>query len=175
VSPTTATWKEKVYHQLHEFLVIAFYLWLVLVAFAVYKSIVLGERHVSVAACGIALLNALALAKVMLFAEDLHVADRFKDEPLVYPTLFKSVAFAILLGCFKILEEAVVGWRHGYSFNESIVGVGGGTLRGILALTAILAVVLVPLVAFTELRGVLGGDTLVRIFFTSRNSARVSP
>jgi len=32
----------------------------------------------------------------MLVAEDLHFANWFKNSPLVYPILFKSVAFTIL-------------------------------------------------------------------------------
>jgi hypothetical protein len=116
-------------------------------------------------------LNALALAKIMLLAQDLHFGERYNDLPLIYPTLFKSAAFAAVLGCFKILEEGGLGLYHGHSFQKSIMGIGGGTLKGILSLMAILAVLLIPFFAFTELRRVFGEDELRKLLFSSRHPA----
>jgi|KBSSwiStaDraftv2_1062776.scaffolds.fasta_scaffold817281_2 hypothetical protein len=91
---------------------------------------------------------------------------------LIYTTLFKSVAFAILLGCLKIIEETLRGLYRGLSYNESIlVAVGGGTLTGALAFMAILAVVLIPFFAFTELGSVLGEERLRTLLFTPRRAA----
>ena len=87
---------------------------------------------------------------------------------LIYTTLFKSVAFAILLGCLKIIEETLRGLYRGLSYNESIlVAVGGGTLTGALAFMAILAVVLIPFFAFTELSRVLSEEKWRTLLFTS--------
>ena len=82
-------------------------------------------------------------------------------------SIFKSVAFAIVLGCFKILEEICIGLFHGKSAGQSIQEVAGGTLNGILAMIAILAVLLVPFFAFTELRRIFGKEKLAGLFFTS--------
>jgi hypothetical protein len=161
------TLQQKAYQGLKEYLAISFYLWLVFGSFVLYKSVLLSEQRFSLLAHGVALFNALAFGKVMLVAREFHFADTFKQKPLIYPTLFKSAAFAIVLGCFKILEEAGVGWYHGKSFNESIVEIGGGTLNGILAFVLILALVLIPFFAFTELHRVLGEDKLLRLFLTS--------
>jgi hypothetical protein len=158
--------KQKAYQGLKEFIAIFCYLWLVFFLFVLYKSVLLSER-ISMLAHGEAFINALALGKVMLIAQELKFAEQFKGKPLIYPTLFKSVAFAIVLGCFKIIEEICVGLYHGNSAGQSIAEVGGGTLYGILALMAILVVLLVPFFAFTELRGVLGVEKLRRLFFTS--------
>jgi len=160
------TLKQKAYGGLKEFLAISCYLWLVLFLFVLYRSVLLSER-ISVIAHGEALINALALGKVMLIAQDLHFGEHFKGKPLVYTTIFKSVAFAIILGCFKIVEEIAIGLYHGKSAALSISDIGGGTLYGILTLMAILAVLLIPFFAFTELRGIIGTEKLVRLFFTS--------
>jgi hypothetical protein len=165
------TLKQKAYQGLKEYLFISFYLWVVFALFVLYKSIILAEQHISSAAGGFALINALALGKIMLLAQEFHFGERYSDAPLIYPTLFKSAAFAIILGCFKILEEAGVGWYHGRSFQESMTGIGDGTVKGILTLTAILAVLLIPFFGFTELRKVLGADELRRLLFTSRHPA----
>lgn len=163
------TLKERARHGMKEYLATSVYLFVVFGLLVLYKSVILAEVHVDFVAHGFALVNALALAKVMLVARHLHFADRqFKEAPLIYPTLFKSAAFAIVLGCFKVLEEAATGWFHAQSFNESIATIGPGTLKGILYLMAILAVLLTPFFGFTELRRVFGEDKLDRLFFTSR-------
>jgi hypothetical protein len=110
--------KQRAYHEMKEYLAISLYLWMVFGLLIVYKSVVLAEHHIDFALHGLALINALALAKVMLVATKLHFADRFKDAPLIYPTLLKSAAFSVLLACFKILEEAAVGLYRGKSFHE---------------------------------------------------------
>lgn len=161
--------KQKAYQGLKEYLAITFYLWLVFGLFVLYRAVLLSEDHFSLIAHGIALLNALALAKVILIAQDLHFAERLNKQPLIYAAVLKSVAFAVVLAAFKILEEAGIGWYHGKSFGQSISDIGGGTLQGIFALTAILAILLVPFFAFTELRGILGKDRLRDLFFSSRH------
>jgi hypothetical protein len=162
--------KQRVYHGMKDFLVITCYLWVVFALMVLYRSVILSEQHIPFALHGIALINALALAKVMLVAQELHFGEWFNEAPLIYTTLFKSAAFALVLGCFKILEEVLIGLYHGHTFNESISAVGG-TLSGILVLMAILAVLLIPFFAFTELGKILGVDKLKQLLFTSRHVA----
>jgi hypothetical protein len=165
--PPSRTLKQKAYQGLKEYLAISCYLWLVFGLFVVYRSVLMSEQHVSFVAHGEALLNALALGKIMLIAQELHFAERFKGKPLIYPTLFKSAAFAVDLGCFKIVEEICIGLLHGKSAGQSIAEVAGGTLNGIIAMMAILAVLLIPFFAFTELRSILGKEQLAGLFFTT--------
>jgi hypothetical protein len=174
MATSSPTLKQKAYKELKEFLAISAYLWLVFALFVVYKSVICSEPGTPLVAHGLALINALALGKIMLIAQSLHFADRYKNEPLIYPTLYKSVAFAIILGCFKVLEETLIGLYHGHSFEESLAGIGGGTLNGILCMIAILAVLLIPFFGFTELRRVLDVGKLESLFFTSRHPVSTS-
>ncbi len=168
------TLKQKVWHGVKEYFVISLYLWVIFGLFVIYQSVILVEHDIPYASHGFALLNALALAKVMLVARELNFADNFKKAPLIVPTLFKSAAFAVVLGCFKILEAIGVGLYHGRSISESIIEVGGGRIEGILVFIALLAVQLIPFFGFTELRRVFGEGKLERLFFTSRHPADVS-
>jgi hypothetical protein len=92
------TLKQRAYHGMKEYIAISFYLWVVFALLVLHKSVILAEHHIAFASHGFALFDALALAKVMLVARELHFADQFKEAPLIYPTLFKSTAFAILWG-----------------------------------------------------------------------------
>ena len=165
---SSRTLKQRAYRELKEFFVIALYLWGVFGVLIVHTSLVLGEHHIDFKYHGLALINALALAKVMLVAKDLHLGERFNEAPLIYPTLLKSALFTVLLACFKILEEVGIGLYRQESFQQSIADLGGGTWKGILTLTVLLFVVLIPFVAFGELQRVLGEGKLGLLFFHSR-------
>lgn len=165
------TLKQKAYHELKEFFGIALYLWVILALFQFYRSLLLKEEHVSVVVHqGFAIINALALGKVLLIAKALHLGDRADKWPLVYPTLLKSALFTIVLACFKILEDAALGMYRGKTFQESIADLGGGTMNGILCVSLILFVTLIPFFVLTELQGVLGEGKLMQLFFRPRNS-----
>jgi hypothetical protein len=161
--------KQRVYHGVTEYLVISCYLWVVFALLVLHRSVISGEEHIPFALHGFALLNALALAKVMLVAQELHFGKWFEETPLIYTIILKSAAFALVLGCFKIVEELLVGLYHGHSFIESITAVGGGTLSGTLVMMAILAVLLIPFFAFTELGRILGEDKLKELLFAPRH------
>src|SRR5262245_4518945 len=130
----------------------------------------LAEEHISVAHQGFAVINALALAKVLLVAKALHLGEWVEDWPLIYPTLLKSALFTIVLACFKILEDAGLGMYRGESFQQSIADLGGGTLNGILCVSLIMFVTLIPFFVVTELQGILGEGKLMQLFFRSRSS-----
>jgi hypothetical protein len=171
VNAPAPTLKQKAYQGLKSYLMLACYLWVVFALFVLYSSVILSEHRIPFAPHGFALVNALVLAKVISVAQE-FVGDWLNEMPLIYMTVFKSVAFAVLLGCLKIIEETLRGLYRGLSYNESIrVAVGGGTLTGALAFMAILAVVLIPLFAFTELSSVLGEENLRTLLFTPRRAA----
>jgi hypothetical protein len=171
VNAPAPTLKQKAYRGLKSYLMLACYLWVVFALFVLYSSVILSEYRIPFAPHGFALVNALVLAKVIFVAQK-FVGKWLNEMPLIYTTLFKSAAFAVLLGCLKIIEETLRGLYRGLSYDESIrVAVGGGTLTGALVFMVILAVVLIPLFAFTELSSVLGEEKLRTLLFTPRRAA----
>lgn len=167
MATATTTLKQRAYNEFKDFLLIAFYLWVVFALFLLYKSVILNES-ISYVSRGVALVNALVLGKFVLIARALHLGDQADNAPLIYPTLLKAALFSILLACCKILEEAAVGLYHGKSFAQSIADLGGGSLKGILTLTLLLFVMLIPFFACGELKRVLGEGKLGQLFFHPR-------
>jgi hypothetical protein len=159
--------KQKAYHEMRQYLVIALYLWVVFSLFVTYKSIILRQNHIDYAAHGVAVINALVLGKFMLIARALRLGESKSDRPLIYPTVSKSALFAVVLGICKLLEDILVGAFHGKSMAESIADLGG-TWTGILALCTILFVLLIPFFAVNELDQVLGDGKLKQLFFHAR-------
>ena len=161
--------RKKAVHELRQYLLISFYLFVVFSLLVVHRSMILAEHHINYTLHGFALFNALALAKVMLTAQELHLGDQFRDAPLIYPTLLKSLVFTVVLAGFKIGEDAVVGRLQGKSFHQSVVDLGDGSWSGILILAALLFVMLIPFFGFGELRRVFGADRLIKIFLRPRH------
>jgi len=150
------------------------YLWVLLSVFSLHKALVLNEESL-IYHQGFALINALALAKVVLVAEYFHVGDKLKNRPLIYPVTFKSAVFAVILMCFHIIEETLIGLWHGESLSQSIPNIGGGTLQGILMVGIIMFVVLMPFFAFRELGRVIGTEQLQSLLFGGESKGGTAP
>jgi hypothetical protein len=161
--------KRKLAHELKELVWIFAYLWVLLGLFSVHRSIVLNEPNL-IYHQGFAFINALVLAKVILIAEMLHVADNLKQKPLIQPIVFKSAVFSAILMSFYIIEETLIGMWHGKTATESIPDVGGGSLKGILVVGVMMFVVLMPFFPMRELSRGLGDDRLYELFFVRRGT-----
>ena len=172
--PRVASRKDKVkqvaYHQFKEFLVVFLYLWLIFALFDLHKEIILARHHVEFTSFGFAFINALALGKVMLVAKEMNLADHFKERPLIYPTILKSLVFALLLVLFKIVEEVVVHLVKGHTFEESLAAFGDHEAQTALTAGLLMFVMLIPFFAFAELSRHFGEGRLVRLFLHSRHN-----
>jgi hypothetical protein len=140
------------------------YFWVLFGLFSVFRSLVLNERNL-IYHQGFAIINAFLLAKVVLTAEFFQVAENLRHKPLVYPIVFKSAVFCVILICFYIVEETLVGMWHGKTVAESFPEIGGGSWKGILVVGSILFVGLIPFFAYRELARVLGKDELYSLIF----------
>jgi hypothetical protein len=140
------------------------YLWVLLGLFSMHKSIVLHERNL-IYHQGFAFINALVLAKIMLTAEMLHVAENLKHKPLIYPIIFKSAVFSLISITFNILEETLTAMWHGKAVS---IAMGGGSLKGILVVGIIMFFVLMPFFALKEIGRDIGDGKLYELFFIRR-------
>ena len=105
--------KERAKDQIRNFTLIFVYLLVVFGLLAVHESIVLSQHQIDYRFHGLAVVNALVFAKVMLVAEDLHLGRGFDDKPLIYSILFKSLLFGVTLICFHIVEHVLIGMWDG--------------------------------------------------------------
>jgi hypothetical protein len=140
------------------------YLWILLTLFSLHKALIFNEDILSYQQ-GFALINALALAKVVLIGQSLSLGDSFKGKPLVYAVMFQAAIFAITLLIFHIIEETLIGTWHGKTVVESIPAIGDGTLQAIIITVIIMFFALIPFFAFTELEQATGRDILRQMLF----------
>ena len=155
---------EKVLDEGKQLIWIFIYFWVLFGLFSVFRSLVLTEQNL-VYHEGFAVINAFLLAKVVLTAEFFQVADNLKRKPLVYPIVFKSAVFCVILMCFDIVEETLVGMWHGKTIAASFPEIGGEGWKGMVVVGAILFVGLIPFFAYRELARVLGKEELHSLIF----------
>jgi hypothetical protein len=160
---------EKAETQIKDFAIMFFYLWVVFGLLAVHESFVLSQHRIDFRSHGLALINALIFAKVMLVAQDVHLGDRLNDRPLIYSVIFKSILFAIALICFHIVEHVVVGLVDRRTLSESIAEVGADKLKGTISIGIITSVALMPFFALAEISRVIGKEKILFLFFRRRN------
>lgn len=155
----------KVAREFKRLIVITLYLWVIFGLYVLDETVILGKEHIGFSSQGFAIINALVLAKVLLIAEDTGFARRFEDRPLIYPILYKALAFSILFLVFHVCESILVGLWHGKSLVQSFPQFGDGTSRAFLCVVAILFVSLIPFFAFREIGRVIGEDELWTLMF----------
>ena len=164
------TFQERAKDQIRNFTLMFVYLWVVFGMLAVHEFIVLSQHQINYRFHGLAFVNALVFAKVLLVAEDLHLGRRFNDKPLVYSILFKSLLFGVTLICFHVAEHVLIGVWDGRPIAQSIAEAGVNNLAGTVSLGIIATVALVPFFILREISRVIGPDKLWSLFFHRRNS-----
>ena len=168
----SASLKERAVEEFKLFWIIALYLWVFLGSFTVYRRLVIAETGTAYLHYGIAVIEALVIAKVVLIGGMFGFTRRFDNKPLIVPVLYKSILFAILVLLFGVVEHLVEGW-----FRKQ--GPVGG-LREIASLgdyelgarVLMLVVAFVPFFAFGEIGRVLGPQKLAAMFFGKREAVQ---
>ena len=155
------TLKEKASVEFRRFLVIFLYLWVVFGLLSIHKSIVLSQHHLDTEEHAFAIVNAFVFAKVLLVGEHFKLGTRFRSKPLIYPILYKSFVFSVVLIVFHIIESAAVGLFHGHTIAESLPPFLGWNPRGLLAVGVMCFIVLLPFFGFRIVR--LQSDIMVNM------------
>lgn len=169
----TASLSQKAAGEFKELLALALYLYICIGAVALLKSAILREVGISFTIWGIPAVKALLLAKFMLIGRALGLGKRFRNRPLIWPTLYHAVVFLILLLVLTTVEEVVVGAIRHRALAESLAHVVGRTpFEGVaVCAVAVMFLILVPYSAFVCLADVLGERETLRLFFVDGSSA----
>jgi hypothetical protein len=163
---TTRSLKQKALEEARRMLVITAYLWILFSVFEVHRVAVLRGQHLpNPYRIGFSLINALVLAKVILVAEALHAGKRQAGTTMFTAVLFKSGLFAIILVCFNVVEDILVGLFRGKTLTECLPEIAGGGFEGQLLVGFMIFVVLIPFFAFAELRRAIGEDEFHDLVF----------
>ena len=145
------------------------YLTLVFAAFTQYRRFVLAAYDITYTNYGVALIEALILAKVIMIGAVFRLGRGLEQKPLIYPTLLKTVVFSLFVGVFTLIEHGIKGLWRGKGLAGGLVDLLGKGHHELLAGCLVTFVAFIPFFAFRELGRVLGEDKIRVLFFRRRN------
>jgi hypothetical protein len=161
-----AALKKRAIEEFKVFWVTALYLWVFLGSFTVYRRLIVAELGVAYLHYGIALIEALVIAKVILIGRMFGFSRRFEDKPLIVPVLYKSILFGVFVLLFGVGEHAVEGWVHKQGVLGGLRDIGELGTYELAARVLMLMVAFVPFFAFWEMGRMLGMQKLEAMFFS---------
>lgn len=161
--------RERIIDEFKELATLTAYLYVCFAVVIYFKASILAAENIPFAPLGVAIVKAVICAKFMMVGHALNLGSRFRNHPLIVPTLYKSFMFLVLLVVLTVIEEIVVGLFHGKTVADSFAEIAGGTLHQIAATCAVMMLILMPYFAFRTLGELVGDRYLVRLFFERRH------
>jgi hypothetical protein len=161
--------KEKIFHEMAEYWIIVGYLGLVFAAFTQYRRFLLAAYDITYTDYGVALIQALILAKVIMIGDVLRLGRGLEQKPLIYPTLFRTVVFSLFVVGFTFIEHAIKNFWSGKGMGGSFVEFFGKEFHEFLAGFLVVFVAFIPFFAFRELGRALGKGKIRTFFFRRRD------
>ncbi len=171
----TKSLKERAIEEFKAYWVITLYLWLFLGSFTVYRRLILAETGISYPHYGIALIEAMVIAKVVLIGRVFGFSRRFDEQPLIVPVVYKTVLFALLVLLFGTIEKLVAGFIHMQGLEGGLHEIANVGRYEIGARTLMLTVAFIPFFAFAEIGRVLGTRQLAAMYFSRREAQAGGP
>jgi beta-phosphoglucomutase family hydrolase len=157
--------KNRVAHEVRKFFSVFLFLAPWLLAFSTYRMLLLRRFSDEQFEYGAGLVNALILTKIILTGDILHLGRRHENKPLIYPTIWKSLLFALLAAAFYVVEHIIRGLLRGGG-----IGAGLNSLRAVGAVeffgrSLVMFFAFIPFFALRETGRALGEARLRELFF----------
>jgi hypothetical protein len=171
---TKPGWKQKARQELIEYWTDTLYLFFFFGVFVTYRRLLLAQYEISYMHYGLALFEALVLAKVIMIGEMLGLSRALQNKPLILITLFRTLVFTAFTGVFTVLEHVLEGLLHGEGITGGIHAVIDNVDQ-VLARTLVVFCAFIPFFAFKELGGMLGEEKVARLFFKRRTTTESDP
>jgi len=167
-----AGWKQKIVHEMIEYWINLIYLAVFFGVFTSYRRLILAEYQISYLSYGIALFEALILAKIITLKEVLCFGcGSLEEKPLIFPTVYKALLFSVWAAVFTLLEHTVHGLRHGKGLAAGLDELLSKGKYELLAGCMVIFFAFIPFFAFKELGRLLGEGKIRRLFFQRRSAA----
>ncbi len=163
------SWKQKAKREFVRYWINVFYLSVFFGLFAWYRRLILAHYEIEYLRYGVAIIEALILAKVVLVGDMLGLGRKlFRDKPLIFPTLCKAILFSVFVGLFSMAEETISGLLKGKGWSGWFIEIREQGMYEFLARCLMVLVAFIPYFAFKEISSLLGEGKLGKLFFRNK-------
>lgn len=163
-------WKPRIIHELREYAVNVVYLALFFGAFTWYRRLILAEYGISYVHYGVALVEALILAKIVMIGDVLGLARKLEEKPLILTTLYDTLVFSLWVVVFSLVEHMVVGLVRGEGLRGGVDELMRQGAYELLARALVMFFAFIPFFAFREMERVQGEGRIWALFFRKRSA-----
>ena len=159
--------RAKAAEEIRRFLILFVYLWVLFGVFSLNQAVVLREHGIDWTGQGLAFVNALVFAKVMMLFEIIDPGRWLRRRPLIWPILYEAFLLTVMFLVVHVIEKVIEGLIRGNTAVDSLPSIGGGGLLGLISVAVIVFLALTPFFAVRNLSFVLGSDRLLGLLFGS--------
>jgi hypothetical protein len=164
---------QRIISETKKYVGVTIFLFLFFEGFATYRRLILAQYQIDYVEFGYSLIEAMVLGKIVLLGDMLHLGERYRDRPLIIPTLYKTLCFSVFVLFFAIVEHFVLGAIHGSSLQQIVRELEGNGEAIILARVLVMFIAFLPLFAIWELGEVTAEGRLFELFFRQRETPRI--
>lgn len=148
------------------------YLFVLFAMLRLYGNILLAKHDDDTIRFGVAALNALIFAKVILIGNWMKLGSKSDARSLLTSVLAKSVAFSGFFIVFHFVEEAIVALIH-HAPASAILGDGSSKLQAAMVASIIFGVAMIPYFAVREITRSIGWERLKTLLLERDGIAKV--
>lgn len=170
---TNRNLKQKIRHELHQYLLYTVFLMLLFFAFTSYERILLDKYEDFYIPYGYCVIKALIMAKVIMIGDAINIGKRFSNQPLIIIVIYKTIVFCLFMLLLMVIETLTKGMIEGRSFQQTYE-IFSTHLVIDIAQTVIMFFIFILFFSVLETSRVLGGTTLRDIFFKSADKRLIS-
>jgi hypothetical protein len=150
--------KERFWEEMRKFAFVAVYLYICFSVLLLWKAAILQEQGTSYLPYGVALVKALVLGKFILIGDAIKLGTKRMGPTVLHRILQRTLVMLLMLLAFTAIEEWLVGWYHGNTLAQTVTDYLSLSWMEILAPNLIMLLILIPLMAASELRKSLGAE-----------------
>jgi hypothetical protein len=161
-------WKKLLLKEAVEYLTNFVYLAVVFAAFTFHRRFILSAYGITYTNYGVAVIEALILAKVIMIGSVFHLGRGLEQKPLIYPTLYKTVVFTLFVAVFTLAEHALAGLLTGKGLTGGLNEYFEKGPQEFFAGCVMLFIIFIPFFGFKELARVYGKEKIHALFFWRR-------
>jgi hypothetical protein len=161
---TDSPFKQKLVHEIREFLAVFLFLAPFFLAITNYRIYLQGNFSYPLLTYGMSLFGALVLSKIILIGELIHLGGGFSNRPKLFIAVYKSAVFTIFYLMFHMLEEGVRGALHGKGFLHAVQTETFTSVGGLSARLLFVFFTFVPFFALMETRRAMGIERFHELF-----------
>ena len=124
--------RAKLIGEMEELAIVAGYLFIVFAVLLYFKSAILNSQGIHWVPWSFAAVKAVIVAKFILVGRAVHFAESYHAKPLIWETVYKSLAFVVLVSALTAIEETLK------TIGAALAAIGGETLEQIIATAMVL-------------------------------------